>query len=66
MISFHGGWGAWESAVRWSTVDANDGLITGGEMYILSLGLNWYLTDNFRLHVDYRHVELDDGGHRHK
>ena len=59
---YSGGWGTWESAVRWSTLDANDGLISGGEMDILSLGLNWYLTDNFRLHVDYRHVELDDGG----
>lgn len=58
----HGGWGTWESAVRWSSLDTSDGTISGGEMDILSLGLNWYLTNNFRIHVDYRHVELDNAG----
>lgn len=57
-----GGWGAWESTIRWSTFDANDGLLTGGDMDILSLGLNWYLTEKFRVNINYRHIELDKDG----
>ena len=40
----HGGWGAWEVATRFSTVDLNEGTIDGGDMDIYSLGLNWWLT----------------------
>ena len=56
------GWGAWEAAIRWSELDMNDGLLSGGEMDILSLGLNCYLTDNFRVSVNYRNINLDKDG----
>jgi phosphate-selective porin OprO/OprP len=57
-----GGWGAWELGLRWSAFDASDGLIDGGELDILSLGLNWWLTPTFSASVNYRHVTLDRFG----
>ena len=60
---YQGGWGAWELGVRYSTVDLTDGLITGGEMDILSLGINWWLSPIFNVNVNYRHIVLDRFGH---
>ena len=57
-----GGWGAWELAFRYSNVDLNDGLIDGGDMDILSLGINWWLTPVFNVNLNYRHVTLDRFG----
>jgi phosphate-selective porin OprO/OprP len=57
-----GGWGAWELGVRYSNVDLNDGLIDGGDMDILSLGINWWLTPVFNVNFNYRHVTLDRFG----
>ena len=56
------GLGAWEVFSRWSTVDLTDGLIEGGEMDILSVGLNWWLTPTFSASINYRHIELDRFG----
>ena len=55
----HGGWGAWEAAVRWSELDMNDELLSGGDMDVLSLGLNWYLSTNARVYFNYRNINLD-------
>ena len=60
---YQGGWGAWELGVRYSTVDLTDGLITGGEMDILSLGVNWWLSPIFNVNFNYRHIVLDRFGH---
>jgi len=45
----HGGWGAFEVAARASYVDLTNKDITGGEESNVSLGLNWYLNDQFRI-----------------
>ena len=55
----HGGWGAWEAAIRWSELDMNDELLSGGDMDVLSLGLNWYLSTNARIFLNYRNINLD-------
>jgi phosphate-selective porin OprO/OprP len=57
-----GGWGAWELSFRFSDLDLTDGLIDGGEMDILSLGLNWWLTPVFNFNMNYRYITLDRFG----
>ena len=55
-----GGWGAWEIAGRFSTVDLNDQLATangvaGGRQNIYTIALNWYVNRNVRFMFDYLH-----------
>jgi phosphate-selective porin OprO/OprP len=51
------GLGAWEIAARYSHVDLNDGSgtsrVQGGIMDGLTLALNWYLSDNLKIAVNY-------------
>ncbi|MCA1467278.1 OprO/OprP family phosphate-selective porin [Bradyrhizobium sp. IC3195] len=55
-----GGWGAWEIAGRFSTIDLNDQLATasgvaGGRQTVYTLALNWYVNGNVRFMLDYLH-----------
>jgi phosphate-selective porin OprO and OprP len=55
-----GGWGAWEIAGRFSTIDLNDQLaqangVAGGRQTIYTLALNWYVNGNVRFMFDYLH-----------
>jgi phosphate-selective porin OprO/OprP len=56
------GRGAWEIAARWSEIDLTDGLVAAGEMEILSLGLNWWLSPVFGVNFNYRWIALDRFG----
>lgn len=60
--AYQGGKGAWEVGVRYSNLDLTDGLIDGGEMDILSLGVNWWLTPVFNVNLNYRHTTTDRRG----
>lgn len=53
------GWGAWEAAVRYGTVDMTDGPIRGGEHRSLTLGINWYLNNNIRVSANCIRNEVD-------
>jgi phosphate-selective porin OprO and OprP len=58
-----GGWGAWEIAGRYSTIDLNDRLgaatgIAGGRQTIYTLALNWYVNRNVRFLFDYLHGNI--------
>jgi phosphate-selective porin OprO/OprP len=58
-----GGWGAWEIAGRFSTIDLNDQLATangvaGGRQNIYTLALNWYVNRNVRFMFDYLHGDV--------
>jgi phosphate-selective porin OprO/OprP len=57
-----GGWGAVELAARYSRTDLTDEAVEGGDMDVLSLGVNWWLTRWAQLGADYRYVFLDRAG----
>ncbi len=57
-----GGIGAWQLALRFSSLDLNDADITGGEEHNFSIGLNWYTTPNIRLSANYVNVLDVEGG----
>ena len=54
-----GGWGAVELALRYSRLDLTDGTVDGGEMDILSLGVNWWLSRSTNFSLNYRNISLD-------
>ena len=56
------GTGAWQLALRYSTIDLNDGMIDGGETDAMTVGLNWYPTPTLRFTANYVDVLEIDGG----
>jgi phosphate-selective porin OprO/OprP len=58
-----GGWGAWEIAGRFSTIDLNDRLaaangVAGGRQNVYTVALNWYVNRNVRFMFDYLHGDI--------
>ena len=58
-----GGWGAWEIALRYSTIDLNDQLaqangVAGGRQTVYTAALNWYINRNVRVMLDYLHGDI--------
>src|SRR5712672_2017245 len=58
-----GGWGAWEIAGRFSTMNLNERLgttngVAGGRQTIDTAGLNWYVNANVRFMFDYLHGNI--------
>jgi len=49
-----GGKGATELALRYSSIDLTDGLITGGEMDVATMQFNWWLTTSLAVSFNYR------------
>ena len=52
----NGGWGAVETAVRYSGADLNDQNYNGGNIQNMTLAVNWYLNSNVRLMADWTNI----------
>ena len=52
-----GGWGAWEIALRYSSLDLDDAAVRGGKLRGLNTGLSWYLNQNVRVLANYGIVD---------
>ena len=52
----NGGWGAVETAVRYSGADLNDVNYNGGNIQNMTLAVNWYLNSNVRLMADWTNI----------
>jgi len=60
----NGGWGAFEVVGRYSNTDLNDtgAGILGGELDVITGGINWYVNNNIRVMANYRLAETDQNG----
>ncbi len=53
------GWGAWEAAIRYSTIDLNSGNIRGGQEDDWTAGINWYLNTNTKVMLNYVWADIE-------
>lgn len=51
-----GGWGAWEIASGYDSINLNDGVIRGGRVSTAKLGVNWYPNPHMRVMTNYVHA----------
>lgn len=56
---FQGGPGAWELVIRYSHSDFNNKNVAGGTFGRITPQVNWYLSENVRLEVNYGYGRLD-------
>ena len=54
-----GGYGVFEVAARYSSIDLRDKLTTGGSEDDVTAGINWYPDRNIRVMADYVHADVD-------
>jgi len=61
-LSFTGdGYGALETAVRFSYLDLNDGPVEGGILRSVTAGVNWYLHDHSKIRLNYVYSHAGGG-----
>lgn len=54
--------GAWELALRYSSLNLDDGPVAGGEEQNVTLGLNYYLTPHIKFQTNYTQVQSERQG----
>ena len=57
------GFGAWEVALRYSSLDLSSNFVDGRELHTVTAGLNWYLNPNTRTMLNYVFADLEGPGH---
>jgi phosphate-selective porin OprO/OprP len=55
-------WGAVELVARYSHVDLDDGVVTGGKFNRSHLGINWWATRRWKFGIDWGRTKLDRFG----
>jgi phosphate-selective porin OprO/OprP len=55
------GLGAVQVALRYSSLNLNDSVVTGGEMDTITAGLNWHLNPNTRAMFNYIYADVETG-----
>jgi len=60
--NFGKGRGAWEIALRYSTIDLTDAGVAGGEQDDITAALNWYLNPVARLMLNVVRADVDGAG----
>lgn len=55
------GLGAWQLALRYSSIDLNDAGVTGGKENNITAGLNWHLNNNTRVMFNYVNTDIEGG-----
>lgn len=61
-LSFDGeGWGAFETALRFSYLDLQDGPVNGGILRAMTAGLNWYFHAHSKLRFNYVYTHAGGG-----
>lgn len=55
------GWGAWETAVRYSWANLNDSDINGGDGTAWTFALNWYWNPYSRIQLNYINGNIENG-----
>jgi phosphate-selective porin OprO/OprP len=58
-VAGDGGWGAWEVAARYSTVDLNSDDVNGGNQQVYALAVSWYPTALLRFMLQGAYVDVD-------
>lgn len=62
LVGDGGGSGAWEVAIRFSSLDLSDAGFNGGEVDDITLGLNWYPLQNVRWMLNLVQSDIDGVG----
>jgi phosphate-selective porin OprO/OprP len=63
--NFHagkGGAGAWQFAVRFDTIDLNDGAVAGGVQDCVTIGVNWFWNPHMVTKFNVILADITDGG----
>jgi phosphate-selective porin OprO/OprP len=59
---FDGGWGAFEVAARYSHLDTSNPGLGGGRLNNGTLGVNWYMSANAKVMMNYLYEDITPGG----